>query len=146
MLSSQQVAEVSGWNRNRGRVMRAEFVNEARGILPERAAIGLKSIEHEGSEHAERSGHRLRYGAKRVQQRRFHAAILRQALRIETEGNLSRMYSDFENSPGLREQIETALEERDLQQMCNDDLPQIERLLRFWRSHGRPELYFRIVR
>jgi hypothetical protein len=47
------------------------------------------------------------------------------------QGALKSYSTDFEDSPGLREQIERAAEERELRLICNDDLPQIERLLRF---------------
>jgi hypothetical protein len=55
-------------------------------------------------------------------------------------------WGNFADSPGLREQIARAVEERDLRAANNDDLPAIERLLRFWRANGRKQIEFRIVR
>ena len=53
---------------------------------------------------------------------------------------------DFADSPGLPEQIARAVEERELRRMCDADLPQIDRILRFWQANRRPEMFFRIVR
>ena len=55
-------------------------------------------------------------------------------------------YPDFADSPGLRDLIETALEERAERAAIDADRPQIERILRFWRANGCPEMFFRIVR
>jgi hypothetical protein len=55
-------------------------------------------------------------------------------------------HTDFADSPGLREEIECALEERLERQAIDADWPSLTGLFKYWRAHGCPRMDFRIAR
>ena len=56
-------------------------------------------------------------------------------------------YPDFlDASEDLRGRIAAAVEEHELGRMLDGDRPHLERLIRFWRSKGKPETHFRMER
>lgn len=55
-------------------------------------------------------------------------------------------YSDFADSPGLREALAEALEERLDREAIDSDIPSLHGLFAYWRRQGCPQLTFRISR